>query len=65
MQMGAGDYIAAPGTGAAHRATSEQLRAGFAELGLTLLLEDAPLSYTITTLLLPEGWSYPALHDAL
>jgi 2-aminoethylphosphonate-pyruvate transaminase len=50
---------------AAHQAVSEQLRAGFSRLGLKLLLGEVPLSYTITTILLPEGWTYPALHDAL
>lgn len=50
---------------ASMRATSTQLRAGFEALGLRRLLGEVPLSYTITTLLLPEGWTYDALHDAL
>ena len=45
-------------------ATAEHLRAGFASLGLKLLL-DKHHSNTITTLPLPEGWTYTALHDAL
>jgi len=44
---------------------SRLLRAGFARLGLELLLPEAVRSNTITTLALPGGVTYPALHDAL
>ncbi len=44
---------------------SRLLRAGFAKLGLELLLPEAVRSNTITTLALPGGVTYPALHDAL
>lgn len=42
-----------------------QLRAGFADMGLELLLPEAVRSSTITTLALPAGLTYPQLHDAL
>lgn len=44
---------------------SRQLRAGFQSLGLELLLPEAVRSNTITTLALPRGATYAALHDAL
>jgi 2-aminoethylphosphonate-pyruvate transaminase len=44
---------------------AELLRKGFVRLGLELLLEPRLLSNTITTLGLPEGWTYDRLHDAL
>ncbi|MEZ0230546.1 MAG: alanine--glyoxylate aminotransferase family protein, partial [Planctomycetota bacterium] len=44
---------------------SQQLRTGFKDLGLDLLLPEAVRSNTITTLSLPRGVTYPALHDAL
>jgi len=54
-----------PGRIARMKRASRQLRDGFSELGLELLLPEAVRSNTITTLALPSGISYPALHDAL
>ena len=42
-----------------------QLRAGFAELGLELVLPPALRSNSITALRLPRGRAYAALHDGL
>jgi 2-aminoethylphosphonate-pyruvate transaminase len=50
---------------ARYRALAAQLRAGFARLGLEPLVAAPHRSHTITTLRLPPGWGYAALHDAL
>jgi 2-aminoethylphosphonate-pyruvate transaminase len=42
-----------------------QLRAGFADLGLSLVLPPELRSNSITALRLPAGRSYAALHDGL
>lgn len=47
------------------RAVSAFLRERFAALGLELLLPAELRSNTITTVRLPRGWTYAALHDAL
>lgn len=44
---------------------ARQLRAGFERLGLELLLPDEWRSNSITTIGLPEGKTYAALHDSL
>jgi 2-aminoethylphosphonate-pyruvate transaminase len=54
-----------PGRVARMKRVSALLRSGFKELGLELLLPEAVRSNTITTLALPAGVTYPALHDAL
>jgi 2-aminoethylphosphonate-pyruvate transaminase len=54
-----------PGRIARYRRASDILRAGFRELGLSLLLPDALLSNTITTLRMPAGATYDLLHDGL
>ena len=41
------------------------LRDGFARLGLEALLPAAHQSNTLTSLLLPEGMTYPRIHDGL
>jgi len=45
--------------------TAARVRAGLEELGLELLLPPERRSRTITTVRLPAGWTYEALHDAL
>lgn len=50
---------------ARYRALAGQLREGLARLGLTPLVAAPHRSHTITTLGLPAGWTYEALHDAL
>lgn len=50
---------------ARYRALAGQLRAGLSRLGLEPLVADPHRSHTITTLGLPAGWTYEALHDAL
>jgi len=50
---------------AAMAAAAAQIRAGLEGLGLELLLPPERRSNTITTVLLPSGWTYEALHDAL
>lgn len=47
------------------RAVSTFLRERFLALGLELLLPAELRSNTITTVRLPRGWTYAALHDAL
>lgn len=47
------------------RALADRLRAGLERLGLSLLLPPERRSSTITTVALPEGWTYERLHDAL
>ena len=54
-----------PGRVARMKRAASQLREGFRTLGLELLLPAPVRSNTITTLALPAGMSYPALHDAL
>ena len=44
---------------------ARQLRAGFERLGLEILLPDEWRSNSITTIRLPEGATYPPLHDHL
>ncbi len=44
---------------------ARQLRAGFARLGLEILLPDEWRSNSITTIGLPEGATYESLHDHL
>ena len=46
-------------------AASETLRAGFRRLGLTSYIDERFHSNTITTLHLPEGITYPVLHDRM
>ena len=46
-------------------AASETLRAGFRRLGLKSYIDERFHSNTITTLLLPEGVTYPVLHDRM
>ncbi len=50
---------------ARYRSRADTLRHGFERLGLRLLLRRELLSNTITSLHLPSGRSYPALHDRL
>ncbi len=47
------------------RRLAKCLRDGFSRLGLQRLLNSEQLSNTVTTLLLPDGWSYESLHDSL
>ncbi len=47
------------------RALADRLRPGLERLGLSLLLPPERRSSTITTVALPEGWTYERLHDAL
>lgn len=46
-------------------AASERLRAGFTRLGLKPYIHPSLHSNTITTLYLPDGVTYPELHDAM
>jgi 2-aminoethylphosphonate-pyruvate transaminase len=46
-------------------AASETLRAGFRRLGLKPYIDESLHSNTITTLLLPEGVTYPVIHDRM
>lgn len=46
-------------------ALAQRLRVGLERLGLSLLLPPALRSSTITTVRLPERWSYERLHDVL
>lgn len=48
-----------------HRQAAAFLRAGFADLGLRFLVPEGHRSNTLTTLQLPDGASYAALHDEL
>ena len=48
-----------------YRGISDTLRDGLASLELTLLVRRDHLSNTMTTVMLPEGFSYTALHDPL
>ncbi|MBM4257878.1 MAG: 2-aminoethylphosphonate aminotransferase [Deltaproteobacteria bacterium] len=48
-----------------HRAAAQLLREGFTRLGLKALLPAAHQSNTLTSLLLPEGMTYPRMHDSL
>jgi 2-aminoethylphosphonate-pyruvate transaminase len=48
-----------------YKSYSSLLRAGFAKLGLEMLLDPRLLSNTITTLRLPDGVEYEPLHDFL
>ena len=50
---------------ARYRTAASQLRQGFAALGLKCLLPADLRSNTITSLELPPGYTYEALHDAL
>jgi 2-aminoethylphosphonate-pyruvate transaminase len=48
-----------------YHAAAALLREGFARLGLRLMLPPAYLSNSITSMFLPEGVTYPQLHDRL
>jgi len=48
-----------------HRAAAQLLREGFARLGLKSLLPPDLQSNSLTSLLLPEGMTYPVIHDSL
>jgi 2-aminoethylphosphonate-pyruvate transaminase len=48
-----------------HYTAAQLLRDGFARLGLKALLPAARQSNTLTSLLLPEGMTYPRIHDGL
>jgi len=48
-----------------YHAAAQLLRDGFARLGLTSLLPSHLQSHSLTSLLLPEGMTYPILHDGL
>jgi 2-aminoethylphosphonate-pyruvate transaminase len=48
-----------------HDTAAQLLRDGFARLGLKALLPAAHQSNTLTSLLLPEGMTYPRIHDGL
>ncbi len=48
-----------------YRRAAQLLRDGFAELGLEFLLPPELRSNSLTSLLLPQGTSYPGLHDGL
>jgi 2-aminoethylphosphonate-pyruvate transaminase len=50
---------------ARYRNVAGVLRQGFREMALRFYLPEALLSNTITTLYLPQGFSYEALHDQL
>jgi 2-aminoethylphosphonate-pyruvate transaminase len=50
---------------AEYRQRAELVRAGFARLGLEILVEPAHRSNSISMIYLPEGIAYPELHDAL
>src|SRR5205085_7203349 len=50
---------------AEYRARAELVRAGFARLGLEILVEPAHRSNSISMIYLPEGITYTELHDAL
>jgi 2-aminoethylphosphonate-pyruvate transaminase len=50
---------------ARYRAAAARLRAGFERLGLACVLPPALRSNSITALRLPEGRTYPSLHDGL
>jgi 2-aminoethylphosphonate-pyruvate transaminase len=50
---------------ARYQAASRLLRKGFSKLGLKFLLPEELRSNTITSVYLPEGKSYPELHDRL
>jgi len=48
-----------------HHVAAQLLREGFTRLGLKTLLPAAHQSNTLTSLFLPEGMSYPRIHDGL
>lgn len=48
-----------------YHAAAHLLRGGFARLGLKSLLPSDLQSHSLTSLLLPEGMTYPILHDGL
>jgi len=48
-----------------YHAAAQLLRDGFARLGLKSLLPSDLQSHSLTSLLLPEGVTYPPLHDGL
>jgi 2-aminoethylphosphonate-pyruvate transaminase len=48
-----------------HQAAARLLRDGFARLGLKFLLPSHLHSNSLTSLLLPEGMTYPVIHDGL
>lgn len=48
-----------------YHAAAQLLRDGFVRLGLTSLLPSDLQSHSLTSLLLPEGMTYPILHDGL
>ena len=48
-----------------YQAIANTLRDGLASLELDFLVPRDHLSNTMTTVMLPEGWSYPALHAPL
>lgn len=48
-----------------YHAAAQLLRDGFARLGLISLLPSDLQSHSLTSLLLPEGMTYPLLHDGL
>ena len=48
-----------------YRAAADRLRRGFASMGLALLLPESHRSNSITSLVLPRGTTYGALHDHL
>ncbi len=50
---------------ARYRRTAERLRKGFEEIGLELLIPEGRRSNCLTALKLPDGISYPWLHDRL
>lgn len=48
-----------------YQGIAQTLRDGLSSLGLTFLVAREELSNTMTSVMLPEGMSYAALHDAL
>jgi 2-aminoethylphosphonate-pyruvate transaminase len=50
---------------ARYAAAAQQLRRGFARLGLRAIVPETLRSNSITTLALPAGVAYPSLHDRL
>jgi 2-aminoethylphosphonate-pyruvate transaminase len=48
-----------------YRQAAAMLRKGFQEMGLEFIVPEEHLSNTLTALKLPEGVTYPGLHDRL
>ncbi|MER8120230.1 aminotransferase class V-fold PLP-dependent enzyme [Streptomyces sp. NPDC094031] len=62
------EYESAGGYGARvrlYRERADLVRAGFARLGLPVLIEEPYRANSVTALELPTGVTYPALHDEL